>query len=62
MVINQQLLVSEGVKNLLLTMLVAVFGTLDSGAPCSRAIEVVTNTPDLIIWVANVGVHCSSMN
>lgn len=42
-------------------MMLADFGSEDPGAPCSKDVRVVPNTPDLIITYAYVGVFCTSI-
>jgi len=49
------------VKKLIFTMVAAALGSQELGDPCSRALGVLPNTPELIITDAYVGVCCTSM-
>ena len=59
--INLREPISNGVKELVFTMIMAALGTQNEGAPRSRAIGVIPNTQELIITDAYVGVCCTGM-
>ena len=53
--------ISNGVKELVFTMIMAALGSQNEGAPRSRAVGVIPNTQELIITDAYVGVCCTGM-
>ena len=51
----------SGIKNLIVTMVMAVLGGQEMDAPASRVAGVVKNTPALIVTEGYVGVCCTSL-